>query len=135
MLLSQVEADRRRLKRGETVEACSPSGSLDAGPWMRERPLSRCHTLDTHIASTSECSVETRDKKTEPDGDQTARETQSTDGSTRTSSESSPSSSWDQSSHAEMAEHPASPDASTNVDAALEESPDKSSLSNVTYPV
>ncbi|KAF3706070.1 Ankyrin repeat domain-containing protein 27 VPS9 domain-containing protein [Channa argus] len=62
---NQVNPDRWRLRRGETVEACSPSGNLEAGPRMRERPLGRCHTLDsgadtseqlesTHPADTSE---------------------------------------------------------------------------------
>ncbi|XP_040894346.1 ankyrin repeat domain-containing protein 27 isoform X2 [Toxotes jaculatrix] len=45
--LSQVNPDRRRLRRGETVEVSSPSGSLDARPRLRERPLGRCHTLDS----------------------------------------------------------------------------------------
>ncbi|KAM3608680.1 uncharacterized protein V6R79_002982 [Siganus canaliculatus] len=43
---SQVSPDRR-LKRGETVEGSSPSSSLAAGPRLRERPLGRCHTLDS----------------------------------------------------------------------------------------
>lgn len=43
---SQVNPDRRRLRRGETVEVCSPSTSHDGGPRPRERPLGRCHTLD-----------------------------------------------------------------------------------------
>uniref|UniRef100_A0A8P4KKH2 VPS9 domain-containing protein n=1 Tax=Dicentrarchus labrax TaxID=13489 RepID=A0A8P4KKH2_DICLA len=46
-LSSQVNPDRRRLRRGETVEVSSPSASLDAGPRLRERPLGRCHTLDS----------------------------------------------------------------------------------------
>ncbi|KAM7397266.1 hypothetical protein PAMP_020250 [Pampus punctatissimus] len=45
--LNQVNPDRRRLRRGETVEVSSPSGSLAAGPRLRERPLGRCHTLDS----------------------------------------------------------------------------------------
>ncbi|XP_051238868.1 ankyrin repeat domain-containing protein 27 isoform X1 [Dicentrarchus labrax] len=44
---NQVNPDRRRLRRGETVEVSSPSASLDAGPRLRERPLGRCHTLDS----------------------------------------------------------------------------------------
>uniref|UniRef100_A0A3B4UVT6 Ankyrin repeat domain 27 n=1 Tax=Seriola dumerili TaxID=41447 RepID=A0A3B4UVT6_SERDU len=45
--LNQVNPDRRRLRRGETVEVSSPSGSLESGPRLRERPLGRCHTLDS----------------------------------------------------------------------------------------
>ncbi|XP_047189115.1 ankyrin repeat domain-containing protein 27 isoform X2 [Scophthalmus maximus] len=45
--LNQVNPDRRRLRRGETVEVSSPSGSLHAGPRRGERPLGRCHTLDS----------------------------------------------------------------------------------------
>ncbi|XP_070828614.1 ankyrin repeat domain-containing protein 27 [Chaetodon trifascialis] len=45
--LNQVSPDRRRLRRGETVEVSSPSASLDAGPRPRGRPLGRCHTLDS----------------------------------------------------------------------------------------
>ncbi|XP_071316548.1 ankyrin repeat domain-containing protein 27 [Trachinotus anak] len=45
--LNQVNPDRRRLRRGETVEVSSPSGGLDSGPRLRERPLGRCHTLDS----------------------------------------------------------------------------------------
>ncbi|XP_029951992.1 ankyrin repeat domain-containing protein 27-like [Salarias fasciatus] len=41
--LAQVEADRRRLRRGETVEGGAGTG---AGPRLRERPLTSCHTLD-----------------------------------------------------------------------------------------
>ncbi|XP_037622212.1 ankyrin repeat domain-containing protein 27 isoform X3 [Sebastes umbrosus] len=44
--LNQGNPDRRRLRRGETVEVSCPSASLDAGPRLRERPLGRCHTLD-----------------------------------------------------------------------------------------
>ncbi len=42
-----MNPDRRRLRRGETVEVSSPSSSLDIGPRLRERPLGRCHTLDS----------------------------------------------------------------------------------------
>nr|XP_046249206.1 ankyrin repeat domain-containing protein 27 isoform X2 [Scatophagus argus] len=45
--LNQVNPDRRRLRRGETVDVCSPSSGLDGGPRLRERPLGRCHTLDS----------------------------------------------------------------------------------------
>ncbi|XP_029908912.1 ankyrin repeat domain-containing protein 27 isoform X2 [Myripristis murdjan] len=49
--LSQVQhkmsPDRRRLRRGETVEVSGCSGSLGAGPRTRERPLARSHTLDS----------------------------------------------------------------------------------------
>ncbi|XP_067446774.1 ankyrin repeat domain-containing protein 27 [Thunnus thynnus] len=46
--LNQVNPDRRRLRRVETLEVSSPSGSLAAaGPRLRERPLGRCHTLDS----------------------------------------------------------------------------------------
>lgn len=44
---TQVSPERRRLRRGETVEVSSPSASLEAGPRLRERPLGRCHTLDS----------------------------------------------------------------------------------------
>ncbi|KAG8012435.1 Ankyrin repeat domain-containing protein 27, partial [Nibea albiflora] len=44
---NQVNPDRRRLRRGETVEVSSPTASLNAGPRLRERPLGRCHTLDS----------------------------------------------------------------------------------------
>ncbi|XP_029009075.1 ankyrin repeat domain-containing protein 27 [Betta splendens] len=152
--LSQVKPDRRRLRRGETVEVCSPSGSLESGPRLKERPLGRCHTLDTHIAN-SECTVEKSDDRTAPetagDAEQILterKEARSPDDSTCTSSESS---SCDHSSHAEIpqiqeaAELPASPDAGGEVhtNGALDESPDhqESSLSrstdgnsNVTHP-
>ncbi|KAM9351968.1 ankyrin repeat domain-containing protein 27 [Symphorus nematophorus] len=45
--MNQVSPDRRRLRRGETVEVSSPAVSLDAGPRLRGRPLGRCHTLDS----------------------------------------------------------------------------------------
>lgn len=59
---NQGNPDRRRLRRGETVEVSSPSASLDTGPWQRGRPLGRCHTLDsgeqplerTHTPNTSD---------------------------------------------------------------------------------
>lgn len=36
------------MRRGETVEVSSPSAGFDAGPRLREqRPLGRCHTLDS----------------------------------------------------------------------------------------
>ena len=47
------------------MESCCPSGSPDAGPRLRERPLGRCHTLDsgqlleaTHSADTSKYTPE-----------------------------------------------------------------------------
>lgn len=43
----QMNPDRRRLRRGETVEVCSPAAGLDSRPRPRERPLGRCHTLDS----------------------------------------------------------------------------------------
>ncbi|XP_029992265.1 ankyrin repeat domain-containing protein 27 isoform X2 [Sphaeramia orbicularis] len=45
--LNQVNSDRRRLRRGETVEVSCPSGNQEGGPRLRERPLGRCHTLDS----------------------------------------------------------------------------------------
>nr|XP_020471416.1 ankyrin repeat domain-containing protein 27 isoform X2 [Monopterus albus] len=39
--------NQRRLRRGETVEISSPSVGLDGGPWLKQRPLGRCHTLDS----------------------------------------------------------------------------------------
>uniref|UniRef100_A0A3Q1FBW1 Ankyrin repeat domain 27 (VPS9 domain) n=1 Tax=Acanthochromis polyacanthus TaxID=80966 RepID=A0A3Q1FBW1_9TELE len=69
----KMNPDRRRLRRGETVEVSSPSGSLDAGPRQKERPLVRCHTLDSgvptpeppespHVPNTTECSLEGHDQ-------------------------------------------------------------------------
>ncbi|XP_028264059.1 ankyrin repeat domain-containing protein 27 isoform X2 [Parambassis ranga] len=46
---NQVNPDRRRLRRGETVEVSSTSGSFDPRPRLKERPLSRCHTLDPEL--------------------------------------------------------------------------------------
>lgn len=44
----QMNPERRRLRRGETVEVSSPSSAgLDPAPRLRERPLGRCHTLDS----------------------------------------------------------------------------------------
>lgn len=46
--LNQGNPDRRRMRRGETVEVSSPSASFDVRPGLREqRPLGRCHTLDS----------------------------------------------------------------------------------------
>lgn len=45
--LNQVNSDRRRLRRGETVEVSCPAESLEAGPRLRNRPLCRWHTLDS----------------------------------------------------------------------------------------
>ncbi|XP_034390842.1 LOW QUALITY PROTEIN: ankyrin repeat domain-containing protein 27 [Cyclopterus lumpus] len=42
--LNQVNPDRRRLRRGETLEVSCPSASASR---LRERPLSRCRTLDS----------------------------------------------------------------------------------------
>ncbi|XP_035800918.2 ankyrin repeat domain-containing protein 27 isoform X1 [Amphiprion ocellaris] len=69
---NQMNPDRRRLRRGETVEVSSPSGSLDAGPRQKERPLVRCHTVDSgvhtpetpespHVPNTTEYSLEGHD--------------------------------------------------------------------------
>ncbi|XP_026221376.1 ankyrin repeat domain-containing protein 27 [Anabas testudineus] len=96
---NQVKSDRRGLRRGETVEVCSPSGSLKAGPRLRERPLGRCHTLDTHTPSTTEYTPKDETEYTNipetaggPDDPQPEMdETQSTNDSTCTGSESSPS--------------------------------------------
>lgn len=41
-----MNPDRRRLRRGETVETCSPAAGHEGGPRVRGRPLGRCHTLD-----------------------------------------------------------------------------------------
>lgn len=35
------------MRRGETVEVSSPSVGPGGGPRLRERPLGRCHTLDS----------------------------------------------------------------------------------------
>ncbi|XP_033982814.1 ankyrin repeat domain-containing protein 27 [Trematomus bernacchii] len=45
--LNQESPERRRLRRGETLEVSSPSESLDRGARIRERPLGRWHTLDS----------------------------------------------------------------------------------------
>lgn len=89
------------------MEVCSPSGSLDAGPRMRERPLGRCHTLDTHTPNTTDYTPKESDETDVPEtagdtssgGVQTTgdtddaqpemNETQSTDESNCTGSESS----------------------------------------------
>ncbi|XP_047452609.1 ankyrin repeat domain-containing protein 27 isoform X2 [Mugil cephalus] len=47
--LNQVNPERRRLRRVETLEVSSPSGSLDAVSRLKERPLVRCHTLDCGV--------------------------------------------------------------------------------------
>lgn len=43
---NQMNPDRRRLRRGETVETCSPAAGPEGGHRVRGRPLGRCHTLD-----------------------------------------------------------------------------------------
>ncbi|XP_072290640.1 ankyrin repeat domain-containing protein 27 isoform X2 [Eucyclogobius newberryi] len=45
--LNQVNSDRRRLRRGETVDMSTPAESLNSGPRLREHPLCRAHTLDS----------------------------------------------------------------------------------------
>ncbi|KAI4799410.1 hypothetical protein KUCAC02_016944 [Chaenocephalus aceratus] len=45
--LNPESPERRRLRRGETLEVSSPSASLDGGARIRERPLGRWHTLDS----------------------------------------------------------------------------------------
>lgn len=45
--LNQMNSDRRRLRRGETVDVSSPAESLSSGPRLKERPLCRWHTLDS----------------------------------------------------------------------------------------
>ncbi|KAK1887280.1 Ankyrin repeat domain containing protein 27 [Dissostichus eleginoides] len=45
--LNQESPERRRLRRGETLEVISPSASLDGGARIRERPLGRWHILDS----------------------------------------------------------------------------------------
>ncbi|KAM9375993.1 ankyrin repeat domain-containing protein 27 [Pholidichthys leucotaenia] len=46
--LNQVNPDRRRLRRGETVEVSTQSGNPDASSSrLKQRPLSRCQTLDS----------------------------------------------------------------------------------------
>ncbi|KAM6926714.1 ankyrin repeat domain-containing protein 27 isoform 2-T2 [Lycodopsis pacificus] len=83
--LNQGNPDRRRLRRGETVEVSCPSASLDAGPRLRERPLGRCHTLDSGeqplgpntTEYTPQESDHTGDTHTESADAQTSRETHS----------------------------------------------------------
>ncbi|XP_054911911.1 ankyrin repeat domain-containing protein 27 isoform X2 [Poeciliopsis prolifica] len=50
--LNQVNPERRRLRRGETLEVNSHLGSLDFSPRLKERPLVRCHTLDGGVLPT-----------------------------------------------------------------------------------
>ncbi|XP_054476573.1 ankyrin repeat domain-containing protein 27 [Anoplopoma fimbria] len=80
--LNQGNPERRRLRRGETVEVSSPSASLDAGPRLRERPLGRCHTLDSGEQMPGEYSPgesnHMGDTHSWSDGAQTSGETRST---------------------------------------------------------
>ncbi|XP_039989970.1 ankyrin repeat domain-containing protein 27 isoform X2 [Xiphias gladius] len=80
--LSQPNPDRRRLRRGETVEVSSPSGSLDAWPRLRERPLGRCHTLDsgdrlesTHTPNTPKHAPEESDQTDDTHSPSTTEDT------------------------------------------------------------
>lgn len=41
-----MNPERRRLRRGETVETCSPAAGHEGKPRARGRPLGRCHTVD-----------------------------------------------------------------------------------------
>ncbi|KAJ0029271.1 hypothetical protein NQD34_004268 [Periophthalmus magnuspinnatus] len=52
--LNQVNTDRRRLRRGETVDVSTPAESLNSGARLRERPLCRWHTLDSGENPSSE---------------------------------------------------------------------------------
>ncbi|KAM4573022.1 ankyrin repeat domain-containing protein 27 isoform 2-T2 [Odontesthes bonariensis] len=52
--LNQTSPDRRRLRRGETVEVSSPLGSPHARSRLKERPLGRCHTLDSGVLTPEE---------------------------------------------------------------------------------
>ncbi|XP_015253443.1 PREDICTED: ankyrin repeat domain-containing protein 27 [Cyprinodon variegatus] len=47
--LLQVNPERRRLRRRETVEVSSHFGSPDLPPRQKERPMVRCHTLDCGV--------------------------------------------------------------------------------------
>ncbi|KAM9754460.1 ankyrin repeat domain-containing protein 27 isoform 2-T2 [Menidia menidia] len=58
-----MSADRRRLRRGETVEVSSPGGSPDARPRLRERPLGRWHTLDSGLLTPEEPEPNTQNSK------------------------------------------------------------------------
>uniref|UniRef100_A0A3B4BHC3 VPS9 domain-containing protein n=1 Tax=Periophthalmus magnuspinnatus TaxID=409849 RepID=A0A3B4BHC3_9GOBI len=49
-----VNTDRRRLRRGETVDVSTPAESLNSGARLRERPLCRWHTLDSGENPSSE---------------------------------------------------------------------------------
>ncbi|XP_038130215.1 ankyrin repeat domain-containing protein 27 [Cyprinodon tularosa] len=48
-LNNQVNPERRRLRRRETVEVSSHFGSPDLPPRQKERPMVRCHTLDCGV--------------------------------------------------------------------------------------
>ncbi|XP_035986786.1 ankyrin repeat domain-containing protein 27 isoform X1 [Fundulus heteroclitus] len=48
---NQENPERRRLRRGETVEVHSLLGSPDLQSHQKERPLVRCHTLDWGVHS------------------------------------------------------------------------------------
>ncbi|XP_018515994.1 ankyrin repeat domain-containing protein 27 isoform X2 [Lates calcarifer] len=106
--LNQMNPDRRRLRRGETVEVSSPSGSLDAGPRPRERPLGRCHTMDSgeraaERAESTHAPNAAAAAAVLPAGAQTSRETEPETRSSDCSmgSESSPSPPSNTSSHAD----------------------------------
>ncbi|XP_072242609.1 ankyrin repeat domain-containing protein 27 isoform X2 [Leuresthes tenuis] len=53
-VLNQVNPDRRRLRRGETLEVSSPLGSPRAQSCLKERPFGRCHTLDSGVLTPEE---------------------------------------------------------------------------------
>lgn len=44
---SQASPEKRRLRRGETLEVSCPSAAIGVGTLRGERPLVRCHTLDS----------------------------------------------------------------------------------------
>lgn len=98
---NQLNSDRRRLRRGETVEVSSPSVNQTAGSHQRERHLGRWHTLDSddHPAEQprpkhppKSAAVQTYRPKKQPDNG----ESHSSDS---TYSETSPSSSSNATSH------------------------------------
>ncbi|CAK6977928.1 LOW QUALITY PROTEIN: ankyrin repeat domain-containing protein 27%2C partial [Scomber scombrus] len=79
--MNQVNPERRRLRRGETVEVSSPSGSLFSGPRLRERPLGRCHTLDSgeHAPERTHCTPDPSELNPKEESDQTPRDTDDDD--------------------------------------------------------
>ncbi|XP_041794812.1 ankyrin repeat domain-containing protein 27 isoform X2 [Chelmon rostratus] len=110
--LNQVSPDRRRLRRGETVEVSSPSAGLDTGPRLRGRPLGRCHTLDSGEQMTASHSPKPADRALLASGGPDDTQLETTDDCS-SGSESPPSSPSTVPSHADgLSEPPADHSAS-----------------------